>query len=326
MVGASMQYLESIPLPTSSLDSVSAPPLDYEHISVRGGVRKPSAEVKALPGGFQVKRILPSRPQEGGGKRGTICGFSEGSRRRLNRTLQGIPWKRVQGHFVGLTWHFGWQGGEPTNGPCVAPVASPPASVPGSPPTVEQVRASRLWKAKLHAFRNRFFRKYGDELLGAIWKLEFQKRGAAHFHLVVMWKGGRKPEDYELWKWIAYNWNEIAEPGDPDHLKHGSDCQAIKAGSGGQMRALMRYLSKYIAKEYEHDGETGRIWGVWGQLPQEVIDHVGLRWVRYCELVRRLRRWGRGGRYLEHMTADRNGFSVWYDGEALLQLLRGLTT
>ena len=45
-------------------------------------------------------------------------------------------------------------------------------------------RSGRVVKEHLWAFKKRWFRRWGAYPVG-VWKLEFQRRGAPHFHLYV---------------------------------------------------------------------------------------------------------------------------------------------
>lgn len=328
MVVASMQT-QSNKLPPRSPSSASSRPLGYEHISARGRLGNATATI--LPGGLHLKKhMMGAIERKGGGKRSEVKGFSRQSKRRLDLLLAGIQWNSRPCHFVTLTYHF--NPGDPAQGLSSPVCASVPTAVPPTSwgdlddldPDVPASPTWRIWKNDLRAFEARLRRAYGDRVQGGLWKQEFQKRGVVHFHLTIFWREGKEPSSHELTAWVALAWNEIAEPGDGAHFRHGSWVQVVYNVGGGQMRALMFYLSKYMAKSYELEQPTGRIWGQWGQLPTQVIAEVFLPWRDVVWLCRRLRRWGRSSTYVRSLNGSWMGFLVMYDGLLVADLLRDL--
>jgi hypothetical protein len=107
------------------------------------------------------------------------------------------------------------------------------------------------WKAHLDAFDKRFHRKYPDGHY--YWKLEPQKRGAPHFHLLVF-----GPERIDR-KWLKDAWFEIVGSNDVHHWHFGAYEQKLKS-----WKQVGAYCSKYCAKTIEDDswGEPGRYWGI----------------------------------------------------------------
>ncbi len=161
----------------------------------------------------------------GGGRRGAIKGFSRASRRRLLYRVaecgDALP------IFVTLTYGASW----PDN-----PV---------------------VWKRHLDTWWKRVKRE--DSTLGAIWKLEFQKRGAPHFHLLVYRKDKGRP--FLEMTWVAHSWAAVTGDESPEHVRAGTRVEAIRS-----VRGAMFYASKYLAKS---DGPSpdpaclhaGRVWG-----------------------------------------------------------------
>lgn len=342
MVGGNMQYRESINLPCSCPEQDGSLPLGYERISGRGGVGR---RVTVLPGGIRVKKEGIAAPPQGGGKRGQIYGFSDESQRRMTDWMMGIPWGQLdQGdvYFLSLTWHYGYTSSPKLDSASDADGAfvltTVPADVLGrDQPDNGYIRVDwtvadpPMWHEKAKAFRRRLEREYGDRFMGAVWKKEFQARGAPHYHLVVFFRPGRGPDPNHFARWVAGAWNEVVEPGDVHNLRHGARVQKVTNRSGSQMRALMRYLGKYMAKQFmgciDDQGEllpVGRIWGIWGEVPAEVMADVRIGFMEHVALCRRLRKWGKKSRYLSGITPGRNGFRVLYDGQLLSQLLDGL--
>ena len=133
--------------------------VDYEEVHNDSGrfVLGPSGRVIerelhhsyfTLQGGVLILRTK-SRGKVGGGRRGKVWGFSHASRARLIRLLNTIDSEASV--FVTLTYP-----GEFDNG---------------------------LAKLHLKRFANWFRNRFPSASF--FWKLEYQRRGAAHYHLIV---------------------------------------------------------------------------------------------------------------------------------------------
>ncbi len=162
------------------------------------------------------------------GIRDEIKTFSQASRLRLMKFLASLPYS-ILGvpFFVTLTYHN---------------------YVPGS---------MHLVKRDLHDFFIDLKRHYPS--VKYLWKLEFQKRGAPHFHLVLF-----VPEkivkklSYKFKKDLYYFWEK--------HLNCGCYwCQqhAVKVQKIHSFKKLSFYVSKYMAKvdDTMRPEGTGRFWG-----------------------------------------------------------------
>jgi hypothetical protein len=172
----------------------------------------------------------------GGGTRGHISGFSKASRRRLQRLLAVIDQERqAVPLFVTLTY-------------------------PGEFPTDPAVCA-----AHLRAFRARMHRRYGK--FAAVWRKEYQRRGAPHYHLLLFLD--RPPE--QLRAEVSRLWFEVVGSGDERHLRAGTQVVQVKSWRGAR-----GYAAKYMGKlESSQPGDchgsqqpavsTGRLWGVWNR-------------------------------------------------------------
>lgn len=164
--------------------------------------------------------------------RGCISGFSRGSRRRLMQLLQCVDQSKLLVPlplFITLTYGKTW---------------------PPEP---------KVWKRQLDTFSKRLARKYPHSV--AVWRLEFQKRGAPHYHLIVF------NVAYLPHRWVAQAWYEIVGSGDPDHLKAGTEVRSVRS-----WRGVISYAAKYVSKPQEElsDGVAiplfvGRWWGVFGR-------------------------------------------------------------
>lgn len=101
------------------------------------------------------------------------------------------------------------------------------------------------------------------------WFVEFQKRGAPHFHIFSTCHIGKH--------WLSKNWYEVVGSGDRKHLNSGTNIERIRGGRD----ACRSYARKYAAKNDQKtvpallEGKklnkrgdlvkcTGRWWGVVG--------------------------------------------------------------
>lgn len=279
-----------------------APGLVTGRISRRG-----SAGIAIRPGGIRVKLPASGRSRTGGGARGEICGFSVAARRRMREMVSRIDWLHAEKpwgtwvpFFVTLTYHR------------------------------ESVRSEQA-KRDLWAFLKRIGRQYPDEFAGVIWKLEPQERGTWHFHLLVWFR--KQPSVKALRSWTSAAWNEVAEPGDLEHLAAGTQVKRVKNTFGPEAGRLLRYLTKYLGKAFEAESETGepvhtgRCWGVVGSPPVSPDEWLRMPIGEVAQLVRRVRRWGFRSWYLAQLgRRGQVGFLVLGDVRfgGLGQLLRGL--
>lgn len=236
-----------------------------------------------------------------GGTRGVIQGFSRASQRRLTDRLMFVPWNdytdgdrhRIDAKLCLVTLTY-------------------PAEYP---------RCSEIHKRHLDNFRRALDRVRGGEY-AAIWRLEYQKRGAPHYHILMLFKNTINITRFTTW--ARATWFRIVESGDRRHLLHGADVRAVykpKTGSGG----LMRYLVKYLGKVCETEDLPGRIWGEWGSMPEVVRMAVVFETRQgLVEFIRRVRRWGKKSQYLSRLQ-NITGLRLFGDGASVLgQLVRGI--
>jgi len=242
-------------------------------------------------GGMTATRtnLAPGTPPES--RRGVVTGFSKKSRRRLREKLIAIDWTGLlpavgrsdRSAFVTLTYpgtHSGdWQD----------------------------------WKRDLQAFQKRLKRRYG--VTAAIWRLEYQRRGSPHYHVLIIFDHRIDVKAFR--KWVSQAWYDCVGSGDPRHLKAGTNCRMLY----GPVRRLLHYLCKYLVKQDDQEREGGRAWGTWGTFPESGSMRVCLDWRGWVEFCRRIRKWGKKSRYLRTRSANCRGFLIFGD---LRQLLRGL--
>lgn len=209
------------------------PPVSREGGSFRVWVDGGLVEVKGSASG--VKRFM-----EGNGKskcyiRGRVSGFSAASRRRLMRFMAKLRTDCLP-VFVTLTY-------------------------PGEFPV-----DYRRWKYDLRKFAQRF--SYHFPQAAFIWRLEPQKRGAPHFHLLIY--GVDYTSDFA--SWCASSWYRVVASGDPKHLEWGSNVQPVRS-----QRGVRFYVGKYIAKkQVEPDSTSSEV----SSSGNEVVDwsQVGRWW------------------------------------------------
>lgn len=91
----------------------------------------------------------------------------------------------------------------------------------------------------------------------AFWFLEFQERGAPHFHLFTT--------HYASKDWVSKTWYRIVNSEDPRHLAAGTRCEKLERGRSGLISYAQKYANKQcqkvVPKNYEN---VGRFWGVSG--------------------------------------------------------------
>ena len=125
----------------------------------------------------------------------------------------------------------------------------------------------RQWKQNLKEFRRRFNREF--TLLRAIWRLEFQKRGAPHFHLLVF--------DYPFIDLdrVQTIWYDILKT--PPSQRYGNAVDVKHVKGDGNKSLIMSYVSKYVAKTSgpsagEIPSSVGRVWGYWDIVEEDPIE------------------------------------------------------
>lgn len=158
--------------------------------------------------------------------RGVVRGFSSQSRRRLITKLSKLDRRVMQQQPLFLTLTY-------------------PADWPDD---------FAVWKQHIAAMRKRLLRRYPRASL--IWRLEFQKRGAPHFHILLF------GVPFVPHAWLARAWYDIVGSGDDRHLAAGTEVRHSRS-----WRQTMHYVSKYLAKtDLELDSQpVGRYWAICGE-------------------------------------------------------------
>lgn len=188
------------------------------------------------PAGSLVHLKQSGMPPLGGGQRGMVSGFSRQSRSRLMQRVAMLSRNRMP-LFVTLTY-------------------------PADFPTVERA------KANFQAFDHRL--KYHYPESGLLWKLEFQRRGAPHFHFFLWGLTLEQAREF-----VPLAWAEVVGSSDFElhyrwhagELQNEHCVQLVRS-----WRGVASYAGKYLGKlpePQEATGEvlTGRIWGFRGKVP-----------------------------------------------------------
>lgn len=112
-------------------------------------------------------------------------------------------------------------------------------------------RINRLWGGGLHHPNEK------GERESLFWFLEFQARGAPHFHIF-----GTRSIDKQ---WLAKSWYEIVGSDDLRHLYAGTRVESLRTGRGGTISYAAKYAAKQTQKVVPVDFlNVGRFWGVTG--------------------------------------------------------------
>jgi hypothetical protein len=169
-------------------------------------------------------------------KRSEITGFSSASRRRLFKLCAAIPWDLFgRSSFVTLTY--------PRNF------------------TLDGERVKR----DLDTFYKAVDYNYGKPR--GVWKMEFQRRGAPHFHMVL----AGIEDTNEFRAWVSATWCRIVGSGDLRHLTAGTQVQRLRENPAAYFAGYVGFTKG--SKEYQHyapEGyeKLGRYWGAWGVSPE----------------------------------------------------------
>lgn len=183
------------------------------------------------------------------GNRGIVTDFSKGSRRRLIRKIARLNAPKAV--FLTLTYPQRFPDGK---------------------------RAKEHLRAMLERLRRRYPK------MSAIWRLEYQMRGAPHFHLICFDLPFVPFEEMRVW------WASVISEFVDDHAPR------IRLEMMRSSRGIMHYVSKYVAKlpeaqptEENGDGfsifipitylHVGRWWGVFNKefLPYAPLHYVEIR-------------------------------------------------
>lgn len=174
-------------------------------------------------------------------------------------------------------------------------------------------------KKHLQAFRKRYEKAF-EEPLKAVWKLEFQRRGAPHFHLLLVPPHGlsrvagtrataaaRVGSGLPFRQWLSAVWSHIVGHPDPTererHRRAGTGLDFAEGLKARDPKRVAVYFTKhgaFQAKEYQHcvpeewqaPGQgPGRFWGYWNL--ERVTAAVEVTPAAAVNAARIARRWAR---------------------------------
>jgi hypothetical protein len=111
----------------------------------------------------------------------------------------------------------------------------------------------------LQELRREYIRQhYDDGKHSAFWFLEFQSRGAPHYHIFTNWSANKE--------WVSKRWYEIVGSDDIRHLHAGTRVETLVRGRAGTISYASKYAVKAEQKEVPENYENvGRFWGVYGR-------------------------------------------------------------
>jgi len=238
---------------------------------------------------LQVKepRNVPVGP---GGRRGFVKGFSASSRRRLLYRLASID-QEAAGLplFVTLTY-----------------------------PGEDWEAYAREMKRHLDNFHR--WLSYRHPGASVIWRLEAQRRGAPHFHLLIF------GIEFLNCYYVADAWFRIVGSEQRSHLAAG-----VQVAPTRTWRAATGYVAKYIAKidtkgvgPSEVWSRPGRFWGIWGakNLPIHP-EYWRLSPEAAVQLRRLLRRHARSKGYRMRNSRSVSSFLPQHEAERALYYCQG---
>lgn len=144
----------------------------------------------------------------------------------------------------------------------------------------------KILKRHLDAYAKRL-KKFGKDYGGIAfpWKMEFQRRGAPHFHLILVSGNSIPLETLRTWalqswndlvgKWIISQEDKSSEEQNnaiENHRKAGIEADIVRKNSKGLVCYVAWYIGKNKgkAKEYQHEvpeeyQNVGRWWGFYGK-------------------------------------------------------------
>jgi hypothetical protein len=212
-------------------------------------------------GDYDTGHTTTKRPA----KRGRVREFSTKSRlglQLLAADLQAVVKKPDL--MLTLTYPGEWRS-VTTDWTCRCEVAEGCSDVPC---TCEFSPSGKVCKSQFRALRQRltrYFKQHGVSNWGCLWFLEFQRRGAPHFHLLVFGSGFALLDLPTFQKWLSSAWAEIVAHPDPleyqKHLSAGTGSEWVR---GEHFGYALKYAAKLEQKKVPAEfSDIGRFWGCW---------------------------------------------------------------
>lgn len=255
-----------------------------------------------LARGEEVPERVPSRE---------ITGWSRKSRANMVRALCELDYRPMLG--------------DPTRLPAMVTLTYPGDWLAVAPD-------GKAAKAHLRALRRRYERAW-EQPLTAVWKLEFQRRGAPHYHLLMVpphgvarTPAGRARVDARIGaglpfrQWLSEVWADIVGHPDPaERERHrlagtGVDyAEGLRAHDPKRVAVYFTKHGSFAAKEYQHcvpepwtepGAGPGRFWGYWHL--ERVTAAVEVTTEQAVQAARLARRWARAQGTTHQVTVVRS--------------------
>lgn len=150
--------------------------------------------------------------------------------------------------------------------------------------TQKTARAYKLDIARFVRWLNRY-----DDRCRWIWKVEFQKRGAVHFHLIYFPNiTFTRPRLEAFRRDVSEAWHEHSGETTEAHRKAGTNVQYVKSDRG-----IITYVAKYVTKDEGTPPpvQIGRFWAASSNFKPEIICDFECNAAVFFQLRRLLRRW-----------------------------------
>ena len=187
-------------------------------------------------------------PAEGPAKRGVVSGFSQKSRRNLQRELATLS--------------------------CSAEAFTMALTLPGDGDAVSQEEANDAFAT----LARRFASKKEFKRVAVMWKRELQKRGALHWHLLLYGLADDPELEWAVRFWLVTQWNALVcmdvSAGEREHHRwwhianRWNGKKKRHEENWERVRDMAGYFSKYLGKDPETDQTSpvpGRWWGSWNK-------------------------------------------------------------
>ncbi|GEO97581.1 hypothetical protein KTU01_37040 [Kocuria turfanensis] len=241
-----------------------------EGVPVARGQVRPTAKVEGtgmVPDFPLVNSVESDQEQEEEPeqpRRGVIATWSAKSRANMVRTLATLDYAPL------------FDGG---GVPAMVTLTLPGDWLPVAP-------TAKAYQALVLKLRKRWETAWGR--VNAVWKREFQRRGAPHTHMfvtvpqgtatIIRW-GETEPVEVPFRQWLSHTWADIVNHPDPEerrkHILAGTGVDYADGLRATDPQRLAVYFSKHgdaggAAKEYQNQAppewagqSVGRFWGYW---------------------------------------------------------------
>jgi hypothetical protein len=112
-----------------------------------------------------------------------------------------------------------------------------------------------------------------------LWFIEFQRRGAPHFHILFTEQIGGLPAYRKFQMEVSEAWNRIVK-GDIDHLRAGTRTERLRTPEGGRHYAVkyaIKMRQKLVPAAFEN---VGRFYGYSRDVTPKPIAGIALGWAK----------------------------------------------